>query len=108
LEWYKGITMLFSRDYSLINEHVLGVHLVSMCKRFGPLYAHNCFAFESFYGSMKKWKSGTSQQQTQMLHMNGYMNALQYFAHNQLITNETPLGELFQDLKIHVNITRDR
>jgi hypothetical protein len=108
LEWYQGISTLYSSDYALINEHVLGVHLISLCQHFGPLYAHNCFAFESFYGSLLKWKSGTHMLQTQMLHMNGYITANKYVAQSQQITNASLLGELLEDMNIPVQIEKDR
>lgn len=106
--WYYGITQLYGPHYSLINEHILAVHLTELCKRFGPLYSHNCFAFESFYGGLLNCKSGTHQMQHQMLNINGYTNAIRFTGEALQIKNDTPIGSLLQDLGVPVVIMTER
>ena len=106
--WYKGIPELYGQSYSLINEHILALHLIPLCKRFGPLYSHNCFAFESFYGTLLHYKSGTHHIQQQMLQINGITNAIRYTTERLQISNESPVGSLLQDLDVPVIISVDR
>lgn len=108
LLWYKGIGELYGNFASLINEHILALHLVPLCERFGPLYSHNCFAFESYYGVLLKSKSGTHHMQEQMLHISGYSKAIQFTTEHLQISNETPIGYLLQQLDIPVTIVQNR
>ena len=57
---------------------MVGYHLATTCQYYGPLFAHNCFAFESVIGDLLTLKTTSHKYQNQMLSINGKQQMLEY------------------------------
>jgi hypothetical protein len=87
----------------LINEHAVASHLTTSCKYWGPMWAHNCSAMESYYGDLKKSKSSSHHYQTQMLFLAGCTMAKKYLQTFISRGNDDPVGHLLEKLEVSVS-----
>lgn len=82
---------------------MVGIELWKTCYNYGPLLVHNCFPFESFYGTLLTYKSGTHHYQSQLYFMSGFKQALNYlFNFVSTIDNSSYYGKLAEKMKLHV------
>jgi hypothetical protein len=58
IEWVQITESIYGKQYILINIHQL-LHLVDDIKRWGPLWTHNAFCYESMNGVFSKLFHGT-------------------------------------------------
>jgi len=58
--FYEQQEKIYGSHFCFLNVHNL-IHYVKCVIRFGPLWAHNCFIFESEYGDLSKQVLGTHQ-----------------------------------------------
>jgi hypothetical protein len=81
----------------------------------GPLIAHSCFAYESFYGDLLRLKAGSHHFQTSMLLMTGifiitimypyiigFQQALNTVIKDSNEDNSTWYGKLLEELGVPV------
>jgi len=90
------------------------MHLWKSCQNWGPLFAHNCFFFETCYGLLLRRKTGTKAIQSQMLQFGGYRyeDSKYYFIKTRcalhILTSElklntsTKIGKLLFQFKLPI------
>lgn len=61
-----------------------------------------CFPFESFYGKLLKFKSGTKYTQSHMMLSSAYYLACRYIKNCLKIDNTTTEGKLLQNIGLDI------
>ena len=67
-KFYKQMAELYNEGGCGLNIHNIGSHLVYFVKRWGPLWAWSCFAFEDANAAILKAVHGTGDVTKQYLH----------------------------------------
>jgi hypothetical protein len=83
-------------------------HLYTSCLLYGPLFGHNCFPFESYYGDLLDMRSGTHHYQTQLLFLSGQEQMINYLAKYLKYGNNTWQGKLLEKIDIPIEKIVDK
>ena len=107
-EWFEKYQEIYSEAACLLNEHIVGYHLVKSCRNYGPLFTHSTFCFESFNGDLLDMKNGSKMYQSQMFSLLEKQQFIENVIHDGGMVNSTPQGQLLERIGAPVTKVQDK